>query len=123
MQIKYFIAWFIFLSFPVHAQNNAIEEKILDTICKLKEVKQRAIYIEKVTNDTRHLSIVVFDTPSKGAQYYWVKAWEDNGISYYTHFNFFVYLNPFEIKFYDTMDGKVISLKEWRRQLKKKKSN
>jgi len=122
MQIKYLIAWFIFLSFPVHAQETDIENKIVDSIIKLKEVKQRAKYIERVTNGKRHLSIVVYDTPSKEVPYYWVKAWEDNGSNYVTHFNFYVYPSPFEIKFYDTVDDTMISLKEWRRRMKKENS-
>ncbi len=100
----------------------AIEEKILDTIIKLPECKQRADYIIKQTRGKRHLGIVIYERPSKGSPYYWVKAWEDNGMSYATHFNFYVYPKPFSIKYYDTVNDKALSLNEWRHQTKQKSS-
>jgi hypothetical protein len=100
--------------------STVIEEKILDTISKLPECRERAAYIEKETKGKRHLTIVIYERPSKEFPYYWVKAWEDNGIIYATHFNFYIYTNPFNIKYYDTMNNIVISLKEWRQQTKDK---
>ena len=123
MQIKLLIVSFIFLSFPVHSQNNPIEKKIIDTIFKLKEVKQEADHVEKATKGKRHLGLVIYEKPSKNDPYYWVKAWEDNCSNYVTHFDFFVYTNPFEIKFYDTIEDTAISLKEWRRQMKNQNLN
>jgi hypothetical protein len=46
-----------------------------------------------------------------------VKVWEDNGDSYATHFNFYVYPKTFTIKFFDIEKGTAIGLKEWRKQL------
>jgi len=123
MKIKLLIVSFIFLSFSVHAQNDSIENKIVDTIFKLKEVKQRASYIKKVTKGKRHLSIFIEGEPSQENPYYWIKVWEDNGSNFVTHFHFFVYPNPFEIKFYDVVTDTAISLEEWRRQMKNQKSN
>ena len=123
MRKRLLIILVIFLSYTVHAQNSVIEDKIIDTIFKLKEVKQRASYMKKVTNDKRHLSIVINGEPTKEQPYYWIKVWEDNGSSYVTHFNFIVYPNPFEIKYFDAVNDTEISLKEWRRQMKNEKSN
>jgi hypothetical protein len=100
--------------------NSAIEERILDTISQLPEYKERALYIEKKTNRKHHLNIIIYRRPSNKTPYYWVKAVEDNGINYYTHFNFYIYANPFSIKYYDTINDKVISLKKWREQTKAK---
>lgn len=128
-----FIGLTLFVSFFSRGQNtkalvsnpkglSTIEEKILNTIFKLPECKDRAAYIEKQTNGKRQLVIAVYGQPSKGNPYYWVKAWEDNGTSYATLFNFYVCPNPFSIKYYDTVNDKVMSLSEWRQQTKQKGS-
>ena len=103
-------------------ESNALEEKIVDTIAKLPECRKRAAYIEKQTNGQRQLRYVIYEEASKEKPYYWVKAWEDNGITYVTHFNFYVYQKPFRIQFYDTVNDKVISLKEWRKQSRRRTS-
>ncbi len=98
--------------------SEGIEGKIFDTISKLPEYKARALYIEKKTRGKRHLAIIIYKRPSNKTQYYWVKAVEDNGPSFYTHFNFYIYTDPFSIKYYDVINDIVITLEEWRRQTK-----
>jgi hypothetical protein len=126
-----FIWLMLFVSFFSRGQNTkvvvskskvptAIEEKILDTIFRLPECRERAAYIEKQTKGKRHLGIVIYERPSRENPYYWVKAREDNGMAYATHFNFYVYPKPFSIRYYDTVLDKATSLKEWRQQTKLK---
>lgn len=105
------------LSIRVQAQNKQKESKILDKIFELKEVRQRAEYIKLASKGERHLSAIIYSKPSKDEPYYWVKVWEDNGDSYVSHFHFFVYPDPFEIKYYNVAEDTAISLEEWRKQL------
>ena len=107
---------------PTQNKSSVIEEKIIDTIFKLKEFRQRAAYVEKQTKGKRHLEIVIYRRPSKDIPYYWIKAREYNGMSYATHFNFYVYPKPFTIRFYDSVRDTGISLKEWRFKLKVKRA-
>ncbi|HEY1871246.1 MAG TPA: hypothetical protein VGG71_09320, partial [Chitinophagaceae bacterium] len=66
-------------------KNGDIEEKIVDTIFKLKEVKERAKYIEQQTRGQRRVRIWFEDTPRlPGKKYYWVKVGEDNGAALVT---------------------------------------
>jgi len=91
---------------------NQIEEKIIDTIFKLHEVKERAKYIEKQTKNKRHLIIWIADTPNLPEQkYYWIKVGEDNGMNLVTHLNFFVYPDSNLDVVHDTE----INLDTWRR--------
>jgi hypothetical protein len=95
------------------------EQKICDMILALPEVKERAKYVEKQTKGKRHLMVWIYDTPKESnEEYYWVKAGEDNGTNYVTHFNFYVYPKNNEIKFYDVVNDTVISLTTWRKELK-----
>ena len=99
-------------------QNDDIEEKIIDTIFKLTEVKERARYIEQQTKGERHLKVWTEDTPNLPAQkYYWIKVDEDNGTNLVTHFNFYVYPDSMRIMYYDINDDKEMTLDIWRRQL------
>lgn len=92
-----------------------LENEIIDTIFQLKEIKDRQKYIEQQTKGERHLQIWVADKPNLTNKYYWIKVGEDNGTNLITHFNFDVYPDSMRIMFFDTQDGKEISLKEWRR--------
>jgi tRNA A37 threonylcarbamoyladenosine biosynthesis protein TsaE len=53
--------------------------------------------------------------PDENTPYYWVKAGEDNGMSLVTHFDFYVYPKTMEVKFYDVVEDKVLTLAEWRK--------
>ncbi len=93
---------------------NALEDKIIDTIFKLHEIKERQKYIEQQTKDTRHLQFLIAGKPNLTNKYYWVKVVEDNGVSYVTHFNFDVYPDSMRIMYLDTQDDKEITLEKWR---------
>jgi hypothetical protein len=92
-----------------------LENKIIDTIFQLKEIKDRQKYIDRQTNGARHLQIWIADKPNLTNKYYWVKVGEDNGTNLVTHFNFDVYPDSMRIMFFDTQDDKEITLKEWRK--------
>lgn len=98
---------------------NEIQEKIIDTIFKLTEVRTKAAYIEEQTNGKRHLKIWIVDTLNTDKQkYYLVKAGEYNGITLVTHFNFHVYPDQMRIMYYDTNTDRELTLDEWKKPKK-----
>ena len=98
---------------------NEIEEKIIDTIFKLPEVKKRAKYIDQQTKGKRNLKVWIEDTPDLTSQkYYWIKVGEDNGTILVTHFNFYVYPVSMRIMYYDINEDKEMTLDVWRLKLK-----
>ena len=100
----------------------ALENKILDTVLSLPEVKQEEKKVEKLSKNKRHLSDIIYQRPQKDFKYYWVKVWEDNGRAYATHFNFYVNPKNLTIKFFDTVNDKLLDLPAWR-ELRKKSNN
>lgn len=112
----------IFIASLLNAQSSKekpfskVERRILDTITKLKEVRERIKYVDEKTKGKRHLAFVIWEKPTQQNPYYWVKVTEDNGMTYYTHFNFFVYPQPIIIKFLDTANDNVTDLKTWRKR-------
>lgn len=96
--------------------NDGIEEKIIDTIFKLTEVKERAKYIDQQTKGKRHLKVWIEDTPKLPDQkYFWIKVGEDNGTNLVTHFNFYVYPDSMRIMYYDIQADSAITLGKWRK--------
>ena len=92
-----------------------LEKKIIDTIFKLKEIKDRQKYIDQQTKGARHLQIWIADKPNLTNKYYWIQVGEDNGTNIVTHFNFDVYPDSMRIMFFDTQDDKEITLRDWRK--------
>ena len=95
-----------------------LENKILDTVMNLSEVKARAKYIKTKTNGKRNLQYTVWEKPTKEKPYYWVRVMEDNGSAYHAHFDFFVYPKNFLIEYYDIVNDTAITLSEWRKNYK-----
>lgn len=93
-----------------------IENKIIDTIFSLTEVKKRAKYIEEETKGERHMKVWVAESPNFPAQkYYWIKVGEDNGMNLVTHFNFYVFPDSMKIMYYDSISDSIMTIKEWRK--------
>lgn len=91
------------------------ESRIIDTVFGLKEVVEKSLYVKHQTQGKRHLQCLIWAKPTKEEPYYWVKIIEDNGVTYYTHFNFYVYPKSFVIKYLDTVNDNVIDLATWRK--------
>jgi hypothetical protein len=101
-------------------RQGADADTIYKLILSLPEVTKRARYISEQTKGGRHLEVMIAESPNSIVDYYWVKAGEDNGSAYVTHFNFYVFPKKnWEIKYLDTVKDTLISLEEWRKGNKK----
>lgn len=100
---------------------NQTVENVLDTIWSLKEVKDLAEDFKKQSGNTSKLVVYIDGTPEEtGSDFYAVKVAEDVGTHYVTIYNFTVYSN-WDIKYYDAVKDKELTLEEWREILKNKK--
>ena len=89
--------------FEVCDDDGENRNKIFDTISTIKEV------IECETCG----STSIYETPQENDKnYYWIKVGPGDGDK--VVFNFFIYVNTFEIKYYDLKNKKLYSLEEWR---------
>lgn len=93
------------------------DDKIIDKVFTLPEVKERAEYIKNETDGKRNLKIWIAARPDETDGYFWVKVGEDNGMSLVTHFDFYVYPETMEIFFYDVLTDSQMSLTEWRKSV------
>jgi hypothetical protein len=97
----------------------ALENKIINKVQQLHEVKERSAEIEHKSDGKRHLKYLVYKRPSKEFKYYWVKVMEDNGEAYVSDFNFYVNPKNLSVTYYDEDNDTIIDLKTWRKQYKK----
>ena len=96
--------------------SESVEDKIIDTIFKLKEVIKWSKYLEKQTIGKRHAKLWFADKPKlSDKKYYWVKVGEDNRTNYVSEFNFYVYPDSMRIMYYDTPNDIELTLDEWRK--------
>jgi hypothetical protein len=96
------------------------EDIVMEMVFALPEVKERADYIEKETKGQRHMQALINQAPDATTNYYWVKAGEDNGTNFVTHFNFLVYPDR-KIMYYDAINDTTITLDAWRLNKQKEK--
>lgn len=98
------------------------EDEVIDMVFALPEVKERADYIEKETKGQRHMQALINQSPDATTTYYWVKAGEDNGTNFVTHFHFYVYPDR-RILYYDAANDTTLDLPTWRARRNEDKNN
>lgn len=98
-----------------HVEISKQEDQLVSLIWKLPEVQELETRIEKQSKGKRSLVGRISSKPSDDQEYYSVAISEDNGEALATYFEFHIYPGN-EIYFYDVVEDKELSLKEWRAQ-------
>ena len=100
---------------PVH-KRHITESYAMDTVLRLPEIREDDAYIRRKTKGKRHLFAMIYGEPDSLHPYYWVVIGEDNGMSFVTHFTFYVYTNGRKIMYHDNFSESTINLSTWRRR-------
>jgi hypothetical protein len=124
-QLIFFAAIMLFLCLGTNGQkvskdHTITQDEAIEMVMRLPEVKESVAYVRKHSKDKRLLFAMIYGEPSKEQPYWWVVVGEDNGMSFVTHVGFFVYVKTGRIMYLDTLEGKSISLRAWRKSLHKK---
>lgn len=92
--------------------DTVLENKILDTLIKIGIIKRNNNYIDSVTNHKHGIAFII-DTLIKGDTDIFVQAGFNGADRFVTHYQ--IYINPktMDIKFYDPVDDKKLSIKEY----------
>lgn len=102
------------ITFVQSRKDTTIEDKILDKVYKLPEVREKELFIDSMTNHKSGISLIIYKKPTPKESYYWVQAGYDNKIRFEPYLNFYVFKKNLEIKYYDPSNGHVLTLDEWR---------
>jgi|GEM_PF-1408399 len=108
-------------AFPGKAQPAITRDYALDTVLRLPEVQKADAYVRRVTKEKRHLFSMLYGEPDREHPYFWVVVGEDNGMSFVTHFGFYVYTKSRKILYLDNFTGQAIDLETWRHSRHKKR--
>jgi hypothetical protein len=100
-----------------HVKLTNTEDKLIDRVWQLPEVSDLSAKIERESKGKRHLVGRISSEPSDDQEYYGVSVAEDNGEALATYFEFRIYPDN-SIYYYDPVEDKELSLKEWRAQKK-----
>lgn len=100
-----------------------IEQKILDKVEKLPEVKKLELYIDSISNHKRGVSMMIISKPNKEQKYYHIQVGYNGSDRFVVYFNFYVFTKDFEIKYYDAINDSVLSIEEWRKERKERKND
>lgn len=100
-----------------HVKLTNTEDKLIDQVWQLAEVKALSDKIERESKGKRHLMGRISSTPSDDQEYYGISISEDNGEALATYFEFRIYPDN-SIYYYDVVEDRELTLKEWRAQKK-----
>ena len=116
-----FLSAFSLTALGQQAPGHRISEKeAVDRIMHLPEVRESEAYFRRQTKNKRKLFVMTYGEPDKDHPYWWIAVGEDNGMSFVTHLGFFVDVRTGQVRYLDTLEGKSISLRAWRKSLHKK---
>lgn len=92
--------------------DTSLENKILDTLIKIGIIKRNNNYIDSVTNHKHGIAFLI-DTLVKGDTDIYIQAGFNGEDRFETHYQ--IYINPktMDIKFYDPLNDKKLSIKEY----------
>lgn len=90
------------------------EDTLYNIVGRIEEVKGLIKKINSKSSNEK-VSIIINKRPDRTFLYYWLQVGVDDGSRFQPVYNFYIIKRNLEIKYYDTSDDSIVSLKEWRR--------
>ena len=97
------------------AKKEATEDNLMQLVLDLEEVQELDREVRKKTNGKHTIKTMIASEPGDDQEYYAVTAAEDNGQSLVTIYEFHIYPDM-SVHYYDVVEDREMSLKEWRRK-------
>jgi len=99
-----------------HSNGNIREDKIIDRLYLLPEIKEKNRYIDSFTNHKRGIAFITMSKPNGKSDFYWIQAGFNGDVRFEPYYNFYVYYPKMKIEVLDPSTDKVYSLQEWRKR-------
>lgn len=103
-------------SFLMKQAANTESQKVMNLVCQLPEVQQKAAEIRRLSNGKVSVKLMLETTPNKTEPYYTVRVFEDNPDRIVTLYWFRVNMPGERITVQDEITGEYISLEQWRKK-------
>ena len=101
-----------------YVNDTLLEKKIISKIFSLPEVKEKNKYIDSLSHHKSSVSIIITRKPDNKNKNYWIQAGYNNQLRFEPYYNFIVNLKDLSVLFYDTLEDRRYTLKEWRKRSK-----
>lgn len=98
--------------------DTAIENKILDKLFNLPEVKISSRFIDSLTNHRHGISMRIIQRPNGLKKYYIIDAGYNSSERFENYYNFYVWPDRMIVKVVDSYTGRLLTLTEWRKKRK-----
>lgn len=95
-----------------------MENRVYQKVSSLIEVKTYSNYIDSISKGEKGVTIITKTKPQNDKKYYWVQVGVNDGFRFTPNYNFYVYPDGMIVKFYDTINDKILNLDEWRKHTK-----
>ena len=100
-------------------QDSVVENKVYKKIMELTEMKNYFKRVDSLFKGNKKATVLISSTPSKEEPFYWVQVGINDGDRIVPEYNFYVYPNNMEVKFYDAINDEILTLNQWRNKNKK----
>lgn len=97
-----------------------IEEKILDEIRNLPEVKQVSKYMDSIPNHERGMAFIIHP-PEEGSQDFYIRAGLNGEYRFETYYHFYLDTNDYKVKIQDILEADIVDMEEWRKREERRK--
>jgi len=98
--------------------DSEIVNRIMNKLLNLREVKQKDVFVDSLTNHKKGITMRVIGKPEKLKKYYWIAVGYDSDLRFETYYNFYVWPDNMLVKYLDPISGKALTMLEWRRTKK-----
>jgi hypothetical protein len=96
--------------------NIVIENKILEKLLNLPEVKAAGRFIDSLSHRHHGISMRIVQRPARSKKYYIIDAGYSNGERFENYYNFYVWPDKMIIKIVDSYTSQLLTLAEWRKK-------
>ena len=99
-------------------EDTTLENKALDSLFTFPEVQRLSKIIDSESQLKTSLSMITTHKPEKQKPYYIIQVGYNNNLRFQPFYNFYIYPENFEIKYFNPIKDTLLSLDEWRKQEK-----
>ncbi len=94
--------------------DSTTENEVYSKVKALIEIMNYSKYVDSVYDGKIGVSFVTKALPAPNKPYYWVQVGIVDLFRFIPQFNFYIFPDSMVVKFYDTVNDKVLSVEEWR---------
>ena len=123
MRLLTLLFLFLFFFNGCQGQKCSNEDEAIKIISSLPEVRKQENIIDSVTNHKHGVSYIVEDEKINKKEYIRIKTGYNGEFRWETYYIFYIDKKACSLYYYDTINGNLLTIEQWRNKSNKKKMN